>query len=83
MSSFLPKLRLRQTLKSRREKLCEFNKTGDMKAVTRNLIKAQEKGLLSDHKVLLDTKVLLEFFTCAAQKAIGLNRQQGIFLKPY
>ena len=48
---------LRQKLKLRdlKDKLREFSKRGDMKAVTNNLIKAQEKGLLNDHKVLFDT----------------------------
>lgn len=54
---FLQSKNLRLQLKTRsiKEKLEEFSRRGDMKAITHKLCKAHKKGLFKDKNVLLDT----------------------------
>ena len=48
-------LRLKLRVRSLKERLTEFSRRGDMKAICHQLTKADEKGLLKEKRVLMDT----------------------------
>ena len=48
-------LRLKLRVLSLKERLTEFSRRGDMKAICHQLTKAEEKGLLKEKRILMDT----------------------------
>ena len=48
-------IRLKLRVRSSKENLLEFSKRGDMKAICHLLTSAEQKGLLRDKHVLMDT----------------------------